>query len=98
MKEGLTLEMGNTGKSRKQQLRHVRASLGMRQIDLAQAAGISEPTIVAIEGGKTQPRLTTAYAILDALNAELQKKNRPPLDIDSLTWHVQGEAEDDVQQ
>lgn len=86
--------MGSTGKARKQQLRHVRASLGLRQIDLAQLAGVSEPTIVAIESGKSQLRLTTAYSILNALNTELQKKNRPPLDIDSLTWHVQGEAED----
>ena len=71
----------------KQRLSHVRASMGLSQADLADAAGIGKTTVVDAEKRRSI-RLLTAYAILNALNKLRAEKGLPELTIDSLDWNV----------
>ena len=71
-------------------LRHLRASLGIKQKELAELAGISEAAVIAIEKGRSRPRLITAYAIVDALNKKLEKAEREKITVDSLDWEPLG--------
>lgn len=52
------------------ELEIVRAQLGMTQAELAQAAGVSRMTVSRIEAGY-DPRLSTLYELLRALDMEL---------------------------
>lgn len=47
-----------------------RALAAMTQTDLADAAGIAVSVLQAIEQGKSDPRLSTVVALLDALKAQ----------------------------
>ncbi len=67
-------------------LKHLRASLGLTQKQLAEEARISEAAVIAIEKGKSRPRLITAYAIVDALNVRLQKAGREAVTVEGLDW------------
>jgi DNA-binding XRE family transcriptional regulator len=71
-----------------QQLKHVRARLRLSQRQLAELANVAKQTMADAENGKTI-RLTTAYAILDALNTLLKERNQPELELDGLDWHVE---------
>jgi DNA-binding XRE family transcriptional regulator len=73
-------------------LRHLRASLGLTQKQLAEAARISEAAVISIEKGKSKPRLITAYAIVDALNVKLEKAGREVVTVESLDWQLLGEV------
>jgi len=67
-------------------LKHVRASLGLTQKQLAELARISEAAVIAIEKGRSKPRLITAYAIVGALNEKLKEGGREEITIESLDW------------
>jgi putative transcriptional regulator len=45
----------------------------MSQQALAEKAGVSRQTIIAIEGGKYAPSLELAFAIADAFNVEIDE-------------------------
>ena len=51
------------------QIRAARALLDWRQIDLAKAAGVSDPTIINFERGATDPRASTLDAMRHALES-----------------------------
>jgi DNA-binding XRE family transcriptional regulator len=53
-----------------QMIRGSRSMLGLTQSQLAEAAGISTVTLVAIERGDTDPRASTLRAIQNALSGE----------------------------
>ena len=72
-------------------LRHLRASLGLTQKQLAEAARISEAAVIAIEKGRAKPRLITAYAIVGALNVKLKEVGREEVTVESLDWQLLGE-------
>lgn len=44
-----------------------RRAIRMTQVDLAQASGVTDRTIAALEAGKTTPHPTTLGALVDAL-------------------------------
>jgi DNA-binding XRE family transcriptional regulator len=68
-------------------LKHLRASVGLTQKQLAEAAKMSEKAVNDIELGKSRPRLITAYAIVDALNVKLKKAGREEVTVESLAWN-----------
>ncbi len=70
----------------KNQIRRLRFENGdMTQQQLADKAGVTRQTIIAIEAGKYSPSLTLAFEIAKAFNAKLEdvfqyednKKNEP---------------------
>jgi len=69
-------------------LKHIRASLGLTQKQLADAAKISEAAVIAIEKGRSKPRLITAYAIVGALNEKLKEVGREEITVESLDWQL----------
>jgi transcriptional regulator with XRE-family HTH domain len=71
-------------------LRLVRTRLGLTQVELAKHAGIHSNVISRCERGLTISA-KSAWAILDALNAEREKRNLPPLGFEEMTWKIQGE-------
>jgi predicted transcriptional regulator len=50
------------------QIRAARALLGLKQVELAAAAGISVQAVKLLETGKTDPRVSTLSAIETALS------------------------------
>ncbi len=67
-------------------LKHLRASLGLTQKQLAEAAKISEKAVLDIETKKARPRLITAYAIIKAINLKLIEEGREEVTVESLDW------------
>ena len=57
-------------------IRLTRDSQGITQRELAEKAGIRQATIVEIESGKGNCRLSTLFQIAEALNCELEIKLR----------------------
>jgi putative transcriptional regulator len=55
------------------QLRLARLTLGWRQADLAQRAGLSREAIVHLELGKAAPQLATAMALARALERPVEE-------------------------
>jgi predicted transcriptional regulator len=45
------------------QIRAARALLGWKQVDLAEASGVSEISVKNIERGATDPRVSTVHAL-----------------------------------
>lgn len=45
------------------QVRALRTSRGLSQVDLASALGVSRQTVIAIEGGRYSPSLPLAFRI-----------------------------------
>lgn len=59
--------MGSEKKITPEQCRAARALIGMPQKDLARIAGISQPTLVSFEAGRTEPHLSTLAVLRQAL-------------------------------
>jgi HTH-type transcriptional regulator / antitoxin HipB len=59
-----------------EQVRHARKELGLRQDELALAAGISTRAVHQIEHGKPTGRLDTLARVLDVLGLELTVSER----------------------
>jgi putative transcriptional regulator len=63
-------------------LRELRQDAGLTQQDLADAAGVTRQTIIAIEGEKYSPSLEVAFLIAEALGTgidavfQLQRRAR----------------------
>src|SRR5205085_8750729 len=74
-------------------LRLVRTRLGLTQEGLAKLAGLHSNVISRCERGKAI-NARSAWAILDALNAERAKRDLPPLEFEQMTWKIQGEKQD----
>jgi DNA-binding XRE family transcriptional regulator len=74
----------------KKSLKMVRASLRLSQMELADLAKVSQQTITDIERKKVRPRLTTAFAIVDALNVKLREAGREEITVESLDWEYSG--------
>ena len=72
---------------KKLSLKHLRASVGLTQKQLAEAAKMSEKAVNDIELGKARPRLITAYAIVGALNERLKELGREEVMVESLDWN-----------
>lgn len=54
-----------------------RRELGLRQVDLASLAGVSERFVRQLEGGKASLRLDKVEQVLDVLGLELTSQPRP---------------------
>jgi DNA-binding XRE family transcriptional regulator len=67
-----------------------RSMLRVSQLNLAKKAKLSPVTIIECEKGK-EIRLSTAYAILDALNAFRTEKDQQPLEFKDIEWNIWGE-------
>jgi DNA-binding XRE family transcriptional regulator len=72
----------------KKSLKHVRASVGLSQAQLAILADIGRATVVEAEGGRAV-RLTTAYAIVGALNLKLKQRGQSEITISDLDWNLE---------
>ena len=59
-----------------ERIRAARKELGLRQDELAVAAGVSTRAVHQIEHGKTTSRLDTLGRVLDALGMELRVAER----------------------
>jgi HTH-type transcriptional regulator / antitoxin HipB len=55
-----------------------RERLGLRQDELALAAGVSTRVVHQVENGKATSRLDSLIPILEALGVELEVKSRSP--------------------
>lgn len=64
--------MGKSTRRLTNRLRELRQDAGLTQQDLADAAGITRQTVIAIEGGKYSPSLEVAFLIAEALDAGLE--------------------------
>ncbi|MBI5162844.1 MAG: helix-turn-helix domain-containing protein [Magnetospirillum sp.] len=52
------------------QIRAARALLGWSQAELAQRAGVHKNALARLEAGRTDPRVSTMDAVIEALTAE----------------------------
>jgi DNA-binding XRE family transcriptional regulator len=86
--ELITVSNTNPSTPQKLPLRHVRASLGLRQKDVAQEANIEVSTYIKIEKKQAKPRVLTAYAIVDALNKVRKERNLPEIDVNAIDWEI----------
>lgn len=64
--------MGKSTRRLSNRLRELRQDAGLTQQELADAAGITRQTVIAIEGGKYSPSLEVAFLIAEAIGAGLQ--------------------------
>jgi DNA-binding XRE family transcriptional regulator len=71
----------------KKNLKHTRASVGLSQAQLAILADVGKATIAEAEAGR-RVQLTTAYAIVGALNLKLQQRGQPTITIYDLDWSL----------
>ena len=75
-------------------IRRLRFDAGeMTQKDLAQMAGVTRQTIVAIEAGKYSPSLELAFRIADAFGKPLEQVfvyHRPPFVAQHIPAPIQG--------
>lgn len=55
----------------RQKLTHLRADLGLSQIELAQRAGVSRPIVSALEQGRGNPSLAVLERLAEALDCTL---------------------------
>jgi predicted transcriptional regulator len=78
---------------KKIRLSDARAQLLLTQRALARLADVSPTVISNAELGYAIRRLS-AHAILNALNAERNKKGWKTLDIEEIEWKVSGDGED----
>lgn len=76
-----------------QQIKEMRAQMGVTQVQLAALAGMDPATLNRIEQGKANPNLKTIERLADALEVEVGDffpKAQPPLPLD---FEAAGEAE-----
>ena len=66
-----------TDRSHGEWIRTLRGYLRMTQRDLAKRANISQPHLVAIESGKTDPQIGTLRRVYEALYCDLAVEPRP---------------------
>lgn len=59
--------MGKSTRRLSNRLKELRQDAGITQQDLADAAGITRQTVIAIEGEKYSPSLEVAFLIAEAL-------------------------------
>ncbi|TBR12427.1 MAG: transcriptional regulator [Lysobacter sp.] len=59
--------MGKSTRRLSNRLKQLRQDAGITQQDLADAAGVTRQTIIAIEGEKYSPSLEVAFLIAEAL-------------------------------
>ncbi len=57
-----------------EELKNRREALGMRQMELAERAGISQSMVARIEAGNVDPRMSTLNKIVSVLNSAGQKR------------------------
>lgn len=57
----------------KNKIRDLRTEKGLRQEDLGELIGVSRQTINAIEKGKYDPSLPTAFRLAQALNKSIEE-------------------------
>ncbi len=74
-------------------LKDARAQLGLSQAELARLAHVHWHSVGRCERGETI-RITSAWAILNALNERRALKNLPALGLKDLTWSIEGEEND----
>jgi putative transcriptional regulator len=60
-------------KAHETKLRAARRAKGLRQEDLAAAAGVSQSTIVRLESGENEPTFKTAHRIARVLGTTAEK-------------------------
>ncbi|GAB1596926.1 helix-turn-helix transcriptional regulator [Lysobacter claricitrinus] len=63
--------MGKATRRLTNRLRELRQDAALTQQDLADAAGVTRQTIIAIEGEKYSPSLEVAFLIAEALDAAI---------------------------
>jgi transcriptional regulator with XRE-family HTH domain len=61
------------------EIRKLRKEAGVTQRALAEAAGTSQPTIAAYEGGRKSPTLETVRRLANAVGLEMTVEYHPPL-------------------
>ncbi len=59
-----------------QALRRLRKIKGLTQADLAQQAGMRQPTVSSVEAGAPGTALTTIFSLLTAMDLELVVRER----------------------
>lgn len=64
--------MGKSTRRLTNRLKSLRQEAGLTQQDLADAAGITRQTVIAIEGEKYSPSLEVAFLIAEALGTGLE--------------------------
>ena len=65
--------MGKATRRLTNRLRELRQAAALTQQDLADAAGVTRQTIIAIEGEKYSPSLEVAFLIAEALDAGIDE-------------------------
>ena len=64
--------MGKSTRRLSNRLKELRQGAGITQQDLADAAGITRQTVIAIEGEKYSPSLEVAFLIAEALGTGIE--------------------------
>lgn len=64
--------MGKSTRRLANRLKELRLDAGITQQDLADAAGITRQTVIAIEGEKYSPSLEVAFLIAEALETGVE--------------------------
>lgn len=64
--------MGKATRRLTNRLRELRQDAGLTQQDLADAAGVTRQTIIAIEGEKYSPSLEVAFLIAESLDTGVE--------------------------
>ena len=64
--------MGKSTRRLTNRLKELRLDAGITQQDLADAAGITRQTVIAIEGEKYSPSLEVAFLIAEALETGVE--------------------------
>ncbi|TZF90417.1 helix-turn-helix transcriptional regulator [Cognatilysobacter lacus] len=64
--------MGKSTQRLTNRLRELRLDAGITQQDLADVAGITRQTVIAIEGAKYSPSLEVAFLIAEALGTGVE--------------------------
>ncbi len=68
-----TLAMGRTSaRGRRNGVRAARTALGLTQAELADAAGVTRQTVVAVEAGDYAPSVYLAIKVAKALNTSVE--------------------------
>jgi predicted DNA-binding mobile mystery protein A len=65
-------------------IRNLRSYLRMTQAELAKRAKITQPHLVAIESGKTDPKISTLRRIYQGLSCDLVVEPRPKKSIEEI--------------
>lgn len=64
--------MGKSTRRLANRLKALRQAVGITQQDLADAAGVTRQTVIAIEAGRYSPSLEVAFLIAEALDAGIE--------------------------